>query len=107
MLLMLSVHVFVTQDNVATGLHLMQEIFSQKALPVFKYFEDYYIDRPTQGHIKRAPRFPVSMRNVHERVADDLPRTNNYLDRWHNHMQANIGSSRVNIWKFLEVLCKE
>ena len=47
------------------------------------------------------------MWNMHDRVCDDLPRTINSLEGWHNHLQANITSSHPNIWRFLQVLKTE
>ena len=47
------------------------------------------------------------MWNMHERILDDLPRTNNSLEGWHNHMLANVNCYHPIIWKFLQILKRE
>lgn len=41
-----------------------------EADPIIEFFEAAYISR-TRRHKRRAPRFPVSMRNMYYRVAED------------------------------------
>ena len=41
------------------------------------------------------------------RIDSDLPRTNNFIEGWHNGFQSHVGASHPNIYKFLEVLRKE
>ncbi|XP_042212508.1 uncharacterized protein LOC121875325 [Homarus americanus] len=97
---------FIPQGEVIDAFEILQETMPPEADPAIDYFEDTYIGRQCR-HYRRTPRFPVSMWNVYDRVDEDLPRTNNSLEGWHNHMQANITSFHPNIWKFLEVLKME
>lgn len=101
---MLPALAFIPPDSVIDAFETLQETMPPEADPIIDYFEDTYIGR-TRRHNKQAPRFPVNM--WHDRVTEDLPRTNNSLEGWHNHMQANITSFHPNIWKFLEVLKRE
>ena len=38
---------------------------------------------------------------------EDLPRTNNALEGWHNGFARAIGSAHPSIWKFIEFIRKE
>lgn len=103
---MLPALAFIPSDEVVDAFETLQNTMPPEADPITDYFEDTYIGR-TRRRNRRAPRFPVSMWNMYDRVVEDLPRTNNSLEGWHNHMQANITSFHPNIWKFLEVLKRE
>ena len=69
------------------------------------YFESNYI-----GELRRnrrlPPRFPHAMWNVNNRVLDDLPRTNNDLEGWHNRFSTSFNEYHAHIWKFIEGLKK-
>ncbi|KAG7172063.1 hypothetical protein Hamer_G001048 [Homarus americanus] len=67
---MLPALAFIPQDEVVDAFETLQETIPPEADPVIEYFEDTYIGR----------RFPVSMWNIYDRVAEDLPRSNNSLE---------------------------
>ncbi|XP_066963162.1 uncharacterized protein [Macrobrachium rosenbergii] len=97
---------FVSPDTVIEEFETLQETLPPETDPVIDYFEDTYISRKRR-HARRTPRFPVSTWNMYDLVVDDIPRTNNSLEGWHDHMQASITSFHPNIWKCLEVLKRE
>ena len=41
---------------------------------------------------------------LYDRVADVLPRTNNAVEGFHNHMQSSVMSCHPNIWAFIKML---
>ena len=47
------------------------------------------------------------MRNVNNRVLDDLPRTNNDLEGWHSRFSTSLNEYHAHIWKFIEGLEKD
>ena len=97
---------FIPSENVADAFEELQENMAHGAAPITDYFEDVYIGRVR--HNKRAAtRFPINVRNMHQRVVDFLPRTINSLDGWHSHLQASITSCYLNIWTFPQILKKE
>jgi hypothetical protein len=53
------------------------------------YFEDNYIGRTRRGR-RSQPRSPISLWNQHERVVNDLPRTNNATEGWHNAFNSMV-----------------
>lgn len=83
--------VFIPPIKVIDASDTLQETVPPEADPLIDYFEDTYIGR-RRRHNRLATCFPVSMWNISGRVAEDLPRTSNSLERWHNHIQANITS---------------
>ena len=97
---------FLPINDVVEAFETLEEVMPEKAQPIMDYFEDTYIGRLRRRN-RRAPCFPISMWNMHERIILDLPRTNNSLEGWHNHIQANVAAHHPNIWKFLSVLKNE
>ena len=97
---------FVPSDSVVQAFEHLQESMCEEADGVINYFEDTFIGRRRRRN-RGNPLFPICMWNMHDRVCDDLPRTINSLEGWHNHLQANITSSHPNIWRFLQVLKTE
>ena len=74
--------------------------------PIANYFEDTYIGRRGRRH-RWAPLFAISMWNMHSRVNDGLPRTNNSVESWHNAFQVSLQCSHPSIWTLLDALLKE
>ena len=70
------------------------------------YFEDTFIGRPTRRNGRRAPQFPISLWNVHDRVEEGLPRTNNTVEGWHRSFQSNVGAEIVFFFFFFFFFCK-
>lgn len=49
---------------------------------VCDYFEDNYIGTLRRGR-RTVPRFPIALWNQYDRVINDLPRSNNAVEGWH------------------------
>ncbi|CAG4985916.1 unnamed protein product [Parnassius apollo] len=76
MLLALS---FVQEGDVITAFEELTESCPREIDAVIDYWEDTYIGR--QRRNRRAdPKFPIHVRNVHDRVHQGLPRTNNSVE---------------------------
>ena len=52
------------------------------------YFEDNYVGRRIRGTRCRSPRFAISFWNCFVRLDQQLPRTNNAQESWHNGLQV-------------------
>ena len=65
------------------------------------YFEDTYIGRFRRNTPRGPPLFPIELWNMFNRTAEELPRTNNSTEAWHNSFQANVSSTHPTFWKFL------
>ena len=55
----------------------------------------------------RPTLFPIELWNMFNQTAEELPRTNNNIEAWHNSFQANVSSTHLRFWKFLDVLLRE
>ena len=55
------------------------------------YFETYYIGnlKPCSKSIRVVPEFPIEIWNVHERVLNDIERTNNPVEVWHKNFEVS------------------
>ena len=45
------------------------------------------------------PLFPVKLWNVRERLFNDLPKSNNSVEGFHQALKSSITSTHPNIWK--------
>ena len=71
--------------------------------PILVHMEDNYFDHMRRGHF-RAARFPMATWNVHDRVLDSLPRTNNSVEGWHHAFAASCGGHHLNFWRFINAV---
>ena len=74
--------------------------------PLLDYFETNYVGELRRGR-RNPPLFAHEMWNMNGRVANNLPRTNNYLDGWHNRFCGMVNHAHPNIRKFLEMFRRE
>ena len=75
--------------------------------PILDYFEDTFIGRPTRRNGRHAPRFPLELWKVYDRVETGLPRTNDNAEGWHRSFQSGVGAHHPNFWRFLDVFKRE
>ena len=68
---------------------------------VLDYFEINYIGELRRGR-RLAPSFPHEVWNMNIRVRDNLPRTNNNVEGWHNRFSKSFRHHHANIWKFID-----
>ena len=73
---------------------------------VIAYWEDNYIGR-MRVNVRVNPRFPIPIWNVHDRVADGLPRTNNSVEGWHGAFQQCVDCHHPSIRKIIDHFRKE
>jgi len=74
---------------------------------IVTYFEDNFIGRPDRRGNRRQPVFPHDLWNVHDRVSEALPRTNNSVEAWHHSFQRSLQCWHPTLWKFIDALKKE
>ena len=74
--------------------------------PILEYFESTYVG-VVRGGVRGHPLFQHSLWNVYDRVINDLPRTTNAVEGWHNAFPRSVGHSHANIWTFISCLQKE
>ncbi|KAG1714590.1 hypothetical protein GQR58_001019 [Nymphon striatum] len=70
------------------------------------YFEATWIGVMHRGR-RRRPPFHHTLWKVHGRVVDDLPRTNNSLEGWHNSFDRRVVTTHPTIRRLVAKLLKE
>jgi hypothetical protein len=69
--------------------------------PSTDYWEDNYIGRQRRGK-RSQPRFNADIWNVRDRVQNNLPRTNNSVEAWHNAFQSTVECHHPSVYKLIE-----
>ena len=88
---------FVPVNDVVDAFNALAGNADANFQPILDHIEDNYIGR---GHFRPA-RFPMSMWNMHDRVLDTLPRTNNSVEGRHHAFAASCGGHHLNFWRSL------
>ena len=88
--------------------HDIEHAFEELDLPLgidnlVNYFEDTYIGQLRRGR-RTQPRFPQSMWNVHSRVINSLPITNNSVEGWHRAFNATVKNAHIGLFSLIEFL---
>ncbi|CAF0899081.1 unnamed protein product [Brachionus calyciflorus] len=88
-----------------------------KILELYNYFEENYIGKEITTKIGRGravklttirqnPLFQVNFWNIHSRLVNDLPRTTNSVESWHNSF-GNMLKSHPLVYELVDSLRKE
>jgi hypothetical protein len=103
MLLALS---FVPRAHVIGAYEDLVETFDDTMTPIVDYWEDNYIGRLRRNR-RANPRFAIDLWNVHDRLVDGLPRTNNSVEAWHRSFQRTIDCHHPSLFKLIEQFRRE
>ena len=71
--------------------------------PVLDYFETNYIGELRRGR-RLEPSYPHTLWDMNLRVHENLPRTNNNLEGWHNRSSNSFAHRHTHVWKFIDGL---
>lgn len=84
---------YLPESDVKTGFYTLVESVSQESFILLKkffiYFEKTWIGNVEAGRFQN-PLFSIKMWNVYNRVLNDLPRTNNSVEGWHNAFSKRV-----------------
>ena len=100
---MISALNFVPIADTIQAFHALSNHAGNQEQVIWDYFESKYIGELLRGR-RLAPRFPHSMWNMSLRVQNELPKTNNDLEGWHNRFSGSFYQRHAHIWKFIEKL---
>ena len=92
----------VELDDVITAFEALSNHCGVYEQNILDYFETNYIGELRRGR-RRRPLFPHGLQNVNQRVASDLPKTNNMLEGWHRQLNGSFVVANPTIWTFLKV----
>ncbi|RNA22243.1 hypothetical protein BpHYR1_020437 [Brachionus plicatilis] len=90
------------------------EFTKSKVNEFYTYFEEYYVaktiikrGRYNKKIIERdEPMFAISLWNIHDRLMDDMPRTNNCCESWHNSFTGILNNHPL-IYELIDALRHE
>jgi len=92
---------FLPTDDIIKGFEQLTNDanFPVELDPIVDYFETNYIGNIGRGRgsRRRRPTFAVSMWSQFERVKNDLPRTTNSLEGWHNALKGVVNKAHPSI----------
>jgi hypothetical protein len=71
--------------------------FPDELDPVVDYFEATYIGNIGRGGRRRRPLFAHGLWSQNERVIDNLPRTTNSLEGWHNAFNGMVNKAHASV----------
>ncbi len=95
---------FLPEEDVVKGFELVKSESPRVFRAFVDYFERYYKGRIIPKNRERMiPSFPISYWNVHERVKNGQPRTNNNVESWHNLIQVDV-KRNLNFIEYLHLL---
>ena len=87
---------------------IIRNVYNEEVDELLEYFRNTYVGRYPQNARVRPPLFAINVWNMyHNRIDDELPRTNNSVEGWHRRFQGHISLCHPDFWKFINVLKKE
>ena len=92
---------FVPIEDTLRAFEALANHCGQEEQVILDYFESTYIGELRRGR-RLQPLFAHALCNVHHRVEEDLPRTNNELEGWHTRFAGSFTHAHAHIWKFIE-----
>ena len=78
-----------------------------KVLAGFDELKNSLDDGIRQRGRRRGVVFPIPLWKVYDRIHEDLPRTNNSVEGWHNAFNLRVGVSHPTVRKLVEKIRKE
>lgn len=82
---------FVPKKDVIICLNHIKSNCPSKFMPMLNYFEKYYVGnlKKNSHSIRHVPLYPIDLWNIHDRIINSLPRTNNSLESWHKQFETD------------------
>lgn len=99
---------FLPEIAVKQAFSILKESFSVPAhlTADFNSFCDY-MTRTYIGNIFVHPMYAIAFWNVHDRVVEDLPRTNNAVEGWNHKLNHVAGCHHPSFLRFLDIIRNE
>ncbi|CAF4363303.1 unnamed protein product [Rotaria sp. Silwood2] len=99
---------FVPLVDVVKALELLENEFDDDADEFMYYFEKTWIGEcKRRGTGRKRPQFSHELWNVYDRVINDLPRSNNAIEGWHNAFANRVAIAHPTIPKLTNKIIQE
>lgn len=101
---MLSALAFLPPNQVCAA---FSQLVNNIPIEIGEYFRTTYIGtiNPFQQTIPAI--FPINFWNINDRIEYSLPRTNNFVEGWHNRFNLSVGNPHPTIYKLIRKIKKE
>ena len=98
---------FLPLDDVSHAFDELIADYPLQLIPIVNYCEHTYIGQRKRRMQRRQPLLDIPMWNVNNRHEEELPRTNNQLESWHNAFQGSTETFHPSIFRFMEALRRQ
>ena len=103
---MIAALAFVPMADIIQSFNALSQHCVGNEQGILDYFETNYIGEVRRGR-RRTPMFPHTLWNIHRRVVNDLPRTNNMLEGWHRQFSQCVMIAHPTVWKLIKALRRD
>lgn len=106
---MIAALAFVPTHCVFDYYNRLEGYIKKELLPLLQYFGRNYIGI-VENNKQVAPKFNIPIWNnfnILEYSQDQVPRTNNMMEGWHNGFHRAVGCDHPTFWRLLEAIRKE
>ena len=100
---------FVPETDVPSVFTALSKLFpnTEPCKNLLDYFETTYIHEKARNGRKKAPLFPINLWNHFDSAMNELPKTTNATEGYHNALQSLFLCSHPTIWKLIRGLEKD
>ncbi|CAB4416828.1 unnamed protein product [Rhizophagus irregularis] len=104
---------FVPSSEIPIAFDTLKSSIPPEANEIVQWFEENYVlgkvRRQLQdGNIIRTPPlFPPQLWSVHDSMESGIPRTQNFIEAWHNRWSNLVGNLHVGVYTIIKELQKE
>ncbi|CAF1497769.1 unnamed protein product [Adineta ricciae] len=109
---------FLLVSDVTIGYSAITDDFDEEDYALLDYFERVWTGQKKgrgwgsfnciySGNQRNKPKFSLHLWNTYERVINDLPRSNNAVERWHNAFNNRVSIKNLSITKLAKCIIRE
>ncbi len=100
---------FVPVEDLSRIFDLLESKVDEDLLPVFEYFEEYYVTGRAWRGRRRAvpPWYPLVVWNQHTAALEVDHKTNNISEGWHNQFMILVGKHYADLYSLMNEIQKE
>ena len=80
---------------------------------IIAFLDENYINGKIVGYrsngipMRSPPRYPPALWTVSDLVSSELPRTQNFIEGWHNRLANLTGAHHIPVYRFIDAIKKE
>ncbi|KAL4112648.1 hypothetical protein QTP88_016396 [Uroleucon formosanum] len=83
---------FITLYDLDISADELADELPDELIPLFEWFEEFYIGKKNRCVGRRKPRYSSEMWNLHQRILNDTDRTNNHAEAANRRLNIQMGT---------------